>query len=541
MILDSLLHMRADAGTSTMGNPAGWLFDSFGLVPSEAGILISERNAVGLSAVWTCVNIRAGLLASLPFNLYARTPSGGRKLALNRREHTILHDRTSPEDTSYQFRHKMAVNWLLWGNAYAQIEEDGRGQLRFLWPYHPTNVRVHYGTTRGEYHYIVTGQGQDGGFVQQKVLPENMLHLRGFCYEGVEGISPIQNYRRGLGLAVAMEVFSSAFYKNGAKTSGVLMYPGRLSPEGRDNLNKSFANKYEGVQNAGRTILLEEGAKYQPLSMPMSDAEFIASRRMSRAEIAGLFRIPSMLVPGSDDKAATFASSEVFNRTLVDYTLRDDCTMWEHEFGTKLFPDGDHFCQFDLNDLLRADSVARAQYWQARWQSGSISANEIRADEGENPIAAPSGNKYYVPVNYVDANAPPKPEAKVDPANPDDPPADPANPDPSKRDPGRSPANPRPKPGKSSGFRVLLANVVREIQGWQAFNPGRAAAKLRGVLLEPLAAELGVDIAVNAELMVSCSDALALRVRDIPPEKIAEELEHLVYLLEEGCPSEEKP
>jgi HK97 family phage portal protein len=553
MILDSLLNLRASesgsGGNSTMGNPAGWLFDSFGLIPSEAGILISERNAVGLSAVWTCVNIRAGLLASLPFNLYARTASGGRKLALNRREHTILHDRTSPEDTSYQFRHKMAVNWLLWGNAYAQIEEDGRGQLRFLWPYHPTNVRVHYGKTRGEYHYVVTGQGQDGGFVQQAVMPENMLHLRGFCYEGVEGISPIQNYRRGLGLAMAMEIFSSAFYKNGAKTSGVLMYPGRLSPEGRDNLNKSFAAKYEGVQNAGRTILLEEGAKYQPLSMPMSDAEFIASRRMSRAEIAGLFRIPSMLVPGSDDKAATFASSEVFNRTLVDYTLRDDCTMWEHEFGTKLFPNGDHFCQFDLNDLLRADSVARAQYWQARWQSGSISANEIRGLEGENLITAPSGNKYYVPVNYVDANAPPKPEAAgIDPAkDPGKEPTDPANPDPSKQDPskqdpGRSPANPRPKPGKSSGFRVLLANIVREIQGWQAFNPGRAAAKLRGVLIEPLAAELGMDMGRESsrEIIVSSSDALALRVRDIPPEKIAEELEHLVYLLEEGCPSEEE-
>ena len=435
-----------------------------------------------------------------------------------------------PEDTSYQFRHKMAVNWLLWGNAYAQIEEDGRGQLRFLWPYHPTNVRVHYGTTRGEYHYIVTGQGQDGGFVQQKVLPENMLHLRGFCYEGVEGISPIQNYRRGLGLAVAMEVFSSAFYKNGAKTSGVLMYPGRLSLEGRDNLNKSFANKYEGVQNAGRTILLEEGAKYQPLSMPMSDAEFIASRRMSRAEIAGLFRIPSMLVPGSDDKAATFASSEVFNRTLVDYTLRDDCTMWEHEFGTKLFPDGDHFCQFDLNDLLRADSVARAQYWQARWQSGSISANEIRADEGENPIAAPSGNKYYVPVNYVDANAPaPKPEPKtLDPGKePADP--DPANPDPSRSDPAKSTPNPRPKPGKSGAMTVLLGNLVGEIQAWESFSPKRAAAKLRGLLIEPMAADS--EPPLDAAYLTQLADELALRVRDLKPEKISAELEALCLRL----------
>src|SRR6202035_1826172 len=109
MILESLLNMRADSGQSTLGSPAAWMFDSFGMVPSEAGVLVSERNAVSLSAVWTCVNIRAGLLASLPFNLYARTANGGRKLALNRREHTILHDRTSPEDTSYQLRHKLAV------------------------------------------------------------------------------------------------------------------------------------------------------------------------------------------------------------------------------------------------------------------------------------------------------------------------------------------------------------------------------------------------------------------------------------------------
>ena len=537
MILESLLNMKAgtDSGDSTLGNPAGWLFDSFGLVPSEAGVLISERNAVGLSAVWTCVNIRAGLLASLPFNLYSRSANGGRKLALNRREHTILHDRTSPEDTSYQFRHKMAVNWLLWGNSYAQIEEDGRGQLRFLWPYHPTNVRVAYGTTRGDYHYVVTGQGPDG-FVQQKVAPENMLHLRGFCYEGIEGISPIQNYRRGLGLATAMEVFSSAFYKNGAKTSGVLMYPGRLTPEGRDNLNKSFAQKYEGVQNAGRTILLEEGAKYQPLSMPMSDAEFIASRRMSRAEIAGLFRIPSMLVPGSDDKAATYASSEVFNRQLVDYTLRDDCTMWQHEFSSKLFPDGDHSCEFDLNDLLRGDSAARADYWLKRWQMGSATANDVCDAEGENPIKAPSGNKYYVQAGYVDANAPVPPPKELKPGTGDDP----ANDDPSQPDPGKSPANPpanpRVKPGKSgqlgAGFKVLLANVAGEIQGWQAFNPARAAAKLRGVLIGPLAAELGLEL--DGELLAGCSDALALRIRDLKPEKIGEELDHLVYLLQEG-------
>lgn len=526
MILDSLLHLRADAGSSTLANPAGWLFDSLGMVPSEAGVLVSERNAVGLSAVWTCVNIRAGLLASLPFNLYARTATGGRKLALNRREHTILHDRTSPEDTSYQMRHKLAVNWLLWGNAYAEIETDGRGALRYLWPYHPTHVRVVYGSTRGEYHYIVTGQGPSGP-VQHKVLAEDMLHLRGFCYEGVEGISVIQNYRRGLGLAMATEIFASNFYKNGAKASGVLTYPGRLTPEGRDNLTKSFKEKFEGLENTGRTIVLEEGAKYQQLTIPPTDAQFIETRRMSRAEVAGLFRLPTMLVPGSDDKAATYASSEIFNRQLVDYTLRDDVTMWQHEFSSKLFPDGDHFCEFDLNDLLRADHTARAQYWLSRWQMGSISANEIRADENENPIKGASGDKYYIQSGYVDANGPPapapgapKPALQQGEPKPGESPADPAQSEP----------NRGPKPGKSgamgNGFKMLFSNVVNEIKGWSAFNPGRASAKLRGLLIYPMAAELIGDGPYDEgveSFITSCSDALAMRVRALEPEQFEAE------------------
>jgi phage portal protein BeeE len=119
---------------------------------------------------------------------------------------------------------------------------------------------------------------------------------------------------------------------------------------------------------------------------------------MGRAEIAGLYGIPTMLLPGSDDKAATYASSETFNRQLVDYTLRDDLTMWQNELNSKLFANTDFYCEFDLRDLLRGDTAARAQYWKARWEVGSISANEIREDENENPIDG--GDKYYFPLNY---------------------------------------------------------------------------------------------------------------------------------------------
>lgn len=528
MILDSLLNLRA-ADVGTLANPSELLFSAFGMVPSEAGVLISERNAVGLSAVWTCVNIRAGLMASLPLNLYARSSNGTRRLADNRKEYRILHDRPSPEDTSYSFRHKLAVNWLLWGNAYAQIEIDGRGALRYLWPYHPSQVRVEYGSQRGEYHYIVTGQGADG-YVQQKVLPEDMLHLRGFCFEGVEGISTIQNYRRGLGLAVAREVFQSNFVKSGVKTAGILQLPGRLTPEAQKNLEQSFEKKYAGSANAGKTIVLEEGAKYIPTTMPLADAEFLASIRMSRAEIAGLFRIPPMLVPGSDDKAPTYSSSEIFNRQLVDYTLRDDVSLWQDELSSKLFPDGDHFCEFDLKDLLRADAAGRADYWFKRWQMGSLTADEVRADENENPLPNGIGKKTYIQSGYVDASLPPVPaKSTIDPG--------PANPEPSPDDPARSKPNGKPKPGQSgamgSGFRALFGNVVSELKGWEVFSAKRASAKLRGLLIDPIAAEL--NISGDDVFLASCADALALRVRAIEPEQVDGELHRLAMQIEAGA------
>lgn len=523
MILDSLLKLRAMAGeTSTLRDPAGWMFDMFGASPTDAGVPISERSAVGLSAVWTCVNVRAGLMASMPLNLYAPTNNGlGRKLARNRKEFGILHDRPSPEDSSYNWRHKMCVNRLLWGNSYSQIEDDGRGQLKYLWPYHPSHVRVEYGPTRGEYWYIVSGMGKDGGYVEQKVMPDYMIHLRGFTFEGVQGISVIQNHKRMLGLAVATEVFGSKFYANGAKASGMLMIPGRLKPDSAQTLKNSFEQQYAGVQNSGKTIVLEEGAKYEQLSIPQNDAQFIETRRMSRAEIAGMYGVPTILLPGSDDKASTYASSEVLNRLLIDYTLRDDCSLWEHELNTKLFPKGDHFCQFDIRDLQRGDTAARADYWQKRWQVGSISPNEIREDEGENPI--PDGDKFYVPVNYVDASKPMP--SQIEPSKPGSEPT-----------PAQPAANPKPKPAKSAGFQILFSNLVGEIQKWENFSPKRASEKFLNMLVHPLAVELmqeeGRTDGFDANLLRDCAELLAMHVRELKPDDLVPEYDRLIYLLQ---------
>jgi len=503
MIWREFLQSRttSDTGLSTLGRPEGWLSSIFGGLPTEAGVTISERSSMSLSAVWTCVNIRCGLVASLPWKVYERLPTGGRRLARELREYEILHNRPSSEDTAYTLRHRLLGNLLLWGNCYAVIQTDGRGMVNALWPYHPEQVRVKYGLRRGEFSYIITGM-INGEFTEMEVQKEDMIHLRGFSHEGLNGLSVIQNYRRGLGLAVATETFASNFYRKGAMSTGVLQYPGRLTKTGQQNLAQSFDEQHAGVENAGRTIVLEEGTKYIQLSVPQDDAQFIETRKMSRSEVAGLFRIPTMLVPGAEDKSPTYASSEVFNRQLVDFTLRDDLTMIQNEFNSKLFAGTNFYCEFDLRDLLRGDMAARAAYWKARWEVGSINADEIRDDENENPIAGGFGKKYYVQTSYRDIS---QPLPVVNPVP--------------------SPALPVPKPPQSkAGMKKLFSNIVKEIRAWGTFNEKRAASKFKGSLVEPLAAELNCE---SEKVIEYCSQSLASRALTLRDDLLEAELNWL--------------
>jgi HK97 family phage portal protein len=358
-----------------------------------SGVSVNERSAMSNPAVWTCVDLKATAIASVPWKVYERQNPRGRRTARELREYRILHDAPSTEDTSFTFRHKMVGNLLLWGNAYAEKIYDGANRLAALYHHPACTVRVELGTRRGDYRYVViTADGE------RPVAREDMVHLRGFAFDGIVGLSVIQNLRRSIGVNISAEVFAQNFYNNGARASGVLMYPGKLGDKARANLTESFDEKHAGLKNAHKTILLEENVKYQQLTVPPNDAQFLETRQYGRAEIAGIFAVPVMLVPGATADTPTYASSESFMRFFVDFSLRGTITNIENEFNVKLFPnDGVYYSEFDLRGLLRGNSTERAQLHKAMWEVGSKNANDINDDEGENPV--PGGDRYYIPAN----------------------------------------------------------------------------------------------------------------------------------------------
>ena len=115
---------------------------SFFLGNSSSGKRVNERTAMQMTAVYSCVRILSEALASLPIHVYKYNLQGGKEKALDHPLYFLLHDEPNPEMTSFVFRETLMTHLLLWGNAYAQIIRNGKGEIVALYPLMPDRMTV---------------------------------------------------------------------------------------------------------------------------------------------------------------------------------------------------------------------------------------------------------------------------------------------------------------------------------------------------------------------------------------------------------------
>ncbi|HEX7119403.1 MAG TPA: phage portal protein [Longimicrobiales bacterium] len=386
--LSSLFEKRNLNNPSTpLSAPADWLWDAFGARKATTGVRVTPENALETTTVWAAVRMISSTVATLPLVTYRHTDAGKERA----REHPVydlLHSRPNPEMSSFIWREMTMAHLLLYGNAYAEIERNGRGDPVALWPLFPTNVR--WERIGGEKVYIVRVEGQE------VPLPaENILHIPGFSLDGHTGLFPIDLARNSIGLAKATEEFGASFFGNGAAPSGVLTHPGKLGPEGAANLRESWQKLYGGLSNAQRVAILEEGMQWNPLGVPPEHAQFLETRKFSVSEIARIFLIPPHLI--GDLERATFSNIEHQSIQYVTHCIEPWTRRIEQEINYKLFDDRSHFAEFVLEGLLRGDSAARSAYYREMVNIGALTINEVRELENMNRIEG--GDTPRVPLN----------------------------------------------------------------------------------------------------------------------------------------------
>lgn len=361
---------------------------SFLLGSTTSGKTVNERTAMQTTAVYACVRILAETIASLPLHTYRYTENGKEK-ATNHQIYYRLHDEPNLEMTSFVLRETLMSHLLLWGNAYAQIIRDGRGQVLALYPLLPDRVTVDR-TSAGELYYEY--RKDTGTFF---LHPEEVLHIPGLGFDGLIGYSPIAMARNAIGMALATEEYGAKFFANGANPGGVLEHPGVVKDPKR--VRDSWNAVYQGSGNAHRVAVLEEGMKFQPIGIPPEQAQFIATRKFQITEIARIFRIPPHMI--GDLEKSSFSNIEQQSLEFVKYTLDPWVVRWEQAMQKSLLSPAEkkeYFIKFNVDGLLRGDYQSRMNGYAVGRQNGWMSSNDIRELENMNRIPKEQGGDFYL-------------------------------------------------------------------------------------------------------------------------------------------------
>jgi HK97 family phage portal protein len=362
---------------------------------ANTGIFVSPESALKYTTVLACVRVLSEGVADTPCILYRRRKDGGKDRATDHPLYKVLHDQANGWNTAFEYFEGSAVNAVTRGNAYSLVDRNSKGQTVSLVPLNPDPVKITQASDWSPRYEVTLPDNK-----RAKLAPEQMHHIRGPLPQGYVGRSMITQAREAIGLGLAAESFGSHLYRNGVRPTGVLEHEKKLSAEALENLRTQFAEKYSGLENSGKPLILEEGMKWAALSMTAADAEFILSRKFQRNEIASIFRVPPHMI--GDLEKATFSNIEQQSLEFVTYTLKPWLKRWEQAISRDLLTTaerGEYFAEFLIDDMLRADTASRYAAYAVAVQNKWMNANEVRDRENMNPIAG--GDKYENPAIQV--------------------------------------------------------------------------------------------------------------------------------------------
>ena len=391
-ILSGLFHSRDKPTNATSGSSY-----RFFLGGSTSGKIVTERSAMQMTAVYSCVRILAEAIAGLPLHLYTYKEDGGKEKAIGHPLYLLLHDEPNPEMSSFVFRETLMTHLLLWGNAYAQIIRNGKGEVVALYPLMPNRMTVDRDSS-GQLFYSYQMNNSDAPTMKTGTVilkPSDVLHIPGLGFDGLVGYSPIAMAKNAIGLAIATEEYGAKFFANGATPGGLLEYPGTVKDP--DRVRESWNKGFSGSQNAGKVAILEEGMKYTPISIAPEQAQFLETRKFQINEIARIFRVPPHMV--GDLEKSSFSNIEQQSLEFVKYTLDPWVVRWEQSLSRALFTPEEkkqYFFKFNVEGLLRGDYQSRMNGYATARQNGWMSANDIRELENLDRIPAEEGGDLYL-------------------------------------------------------------------------------------------------------------------------------------------------
>lgn len=361
--------------SSNANNPAFW-----------TGSLSKNKVLNSNEEVFSVISRLSNLFASLPIHQYKKYQEKDNGLS------QLLRSTPNPNMSGFELLNKTEVARNTYGNGYIWIERDPYTYNPVaLWPINPDAVTIDIDRDNHDIWYKVDDAVNNRYFLVYNTEIIHVKHISGAS--SYYGISPIDVLNDSLKFQKEIEEFSLS--EMGKKEAYIIKYDRSVSEEGRKAILNDFR---EMVKNNGGAILIQAGYDVDRYESKFKPSDLQTVEAISRTRIANAFNVPLSFL--NDGQAKSTTNVEHVMTDFVINTLVPIIKQYESEFNRKLLTQNQrsrgYYFKFNVNGLMRGDTAARTQFYQALIRDGIATQNEIRKLEDLPPIDQKSANILWV-------------------------------------------------------------------------------------------------------------------------------------------------
>jgi HK97 family phage portal protein len=173
------------------------------------------------------------------------------------------------------------------------------------------------------------------------------------------GLGPVQALMVDLGATAAAGEYNRNFFKNDASPGGVIEMDVRMSDSEWQEFNDRWRFSHQGVSNAHRVAMLENGAKWKDVAFSMRDMQFTELRNQSRDMILEAFGMSPHMIGRVEDinRANAEAAEDTYARWVLKPRLDRLKDALNHQL-LPLFGSSGQGLEFNFEDPSLEDSEA---------------------------------------------------------------------------------------------------------------------------------------------------------------------------------------
>lgn len=354
----------------------------------------NTNSAMNLSAVYRAVELISNSIATLPIKILISDESGNNEAEKHPLNYVFSDRNTDNLISKFTLFKLLVQSVLLRGNGFALIERKGDrvNSLRYL---EPNDVQIVFDKVRNTLYYDVP-------LIKKRVEPQDMLHFVMFSYDGIKGLSVLQNAARSLSIAHASENAAKGFFDNGMMINGILKVQGPVNQKQREDLRAAWNETY--TANGSGIAILQGNMDYQTIQLSAKESQMLESRQFSVTDIARFFGVSPILL-GDLSAKTNLNTFEALQNDFLVHTLQPYIVMIENELNRKLLKQSETNLSITLetNEILRIDKAAQSNYYSTLINSGVLSINEVRKELGYNGIGE-DGDKNIIPYTDIATN-----------------------------------------------------------------------------------------------------------------------------------------